>query len=273
MLHFSLLIHDDIIDRDDIRYGVANITGRYLDIYRPTVEDEAELRHYSQSAAILGGDVIISSAYQMILNSPAADNLKIKAMRLLGDGIFDVCGGELLDTEAAFKAFSETNSLTIARYKTASYSFVAPLLTGAVMANASQDQLDLLQAYAENLGVAYQLTDDLIGSFGDESVTGKSSLGDIREAKHTFLAEQHLKTLDESQQEQFWQVFGNSNASHQEIDNLKQAMVDSGAREATQRYIDRLALEAQTALDRLGLNEESHSHFSDLITKATRRQF
>ena len=66
LLHQFLLIHDDIIDRDHIRYGVENITGRYKVLYKPYVKNASDLEHYSNSAALLAGDLLHSGAHQLI---------------------------------------------------------------------------------------------------------------------------------------------------------------------------------------------------------------
>lgn len=273
LLHLSLLVHDDIIDRDDVRYGIPNLTGSYMTIYQSAVSDDDDRRHYSQSAAILSGDVLLSSAYQLIVSSQIDDKLKIAALRLLGEGIFEVCGGELLDTEAAFKAFADTDAMTIARYKTASYSFILPLVTGAALAGANSEQLQLLRTYAETLGIAYQLTDDLIGSFGDEHITGKTTLGDIHEAKHTYLVERHIETLTPDEAKSFWEIFGHPDVSDKDVAQLKQQIIDSGAKSVTEQYIEDLSQQARQSVHKLNCNQSYVADFMALIDRSTKRIF
>ncbi len=89
--------------------------------------------------------------------------------------------------------------MTIAEQKTASYSFVSPLTMGAILAGASEDQRDLLKHFGTSIGIAYQLRDDIIGIFGNEEVTGKSSEGDIKEGKRTLLIDEFYKRATEEQ--------------------------------------------------------------------------
>lgn len=272
LLHIGLLIHDDIIDRDNIRYGAPNVTGQYHAIYGQLGLTKDNLSHYSNSAAILAGDLMISEAYQMIMQSKVNDADKLTATRLLGQGMFDVAGGELLDTESAFRVDAKADALVIARYKTASYSFVTPLLTGAEIAGANTDQISLLRTYAIALGIAFQLADDLLGVFGNEEETGKSNTGDIREGKYTFLVEQCLKLMSTDEKTVFEKYFGNSDSTPEEIEIIRKIMIGSGARQKTEESILKYATQARQALEGLLLEDRYYNQFNRLILKATERK-
>lgn len=99
--------------------------------------------------------------------------------------IQEVVGGELTDVESAFVHDMPFDPIKIYRYKTAGYSFVGPLLSGAYCHEESQDTIDSLRRYAISAGIAFQIHDDLLGVFGDERETGKSTLTDLREGKRT----------------------------------------------------------------------------------------
>jgi geranylgeranyl diphosphate synthase type II len=78
-----------------------------------------------------------------------------------------------------------TDVLTMTERKTAAYSFEAPLVAGALLAGADADCLHALADYGRLLGIAFQLGDDVLGTFGTERITGKSAMGDLREGKET----------------------------------------------------------------------------------------
>jgi geranylgeranyl diphosphate synthase type II len=271
LLHVGVLIHDDIIDRDYMRYGVDNIAGGYKKLYEPIIKNDAERLHFAHSAAILAGDLLISGAYQLTLESTLEPSMVLEVQRLLSKSVFEVVGGELIDTESAFRELGDIKAETVAIYKTASYSFIAPLLIGAVMAQASAEDQAYLRLFAENLGVAFQLRDDVIGVFGDEVQTGKSTTGDIREGKRTFMVEQFYQFASDEDKKSFEKYFGNQNVTSDEVDIVKGLLVSSGALAGTEEAIARYEVKAHSALDSLGLEAEYAEQFKKLIIKATRR--
>jgi geranylgeranyl diphosphate synthase type II len=268
-LHFSLLIHDDIIDRDYVRYGQENVSGRYRDIYKQYVSNEADINHYAASAAIMGGDLMLSAAHEQIAISAVSASHKANAQSLLSEGIFNVAAGELLDTEAVFAPHNDGDAMTIAKHKTASYSFVTPLLTGATLAGATEKQCEHLRCYAQSLGVAYQLHDDIIGVFGDEAQTGKSTTGDIREGKRTLLVEYALHAMTDEQTVSFRRAFGNANATDEDLHIAKQLLEASGARHKVEADITEQRQEALHEAKLMGLSAENEARLAALAKKVT----
>lgn len=265
MVHVAMLIHDDIIDRDTIRYGIKNVQGRYEDHYAPFIADKTERTHMSQSAAILAGDVLISDSYRLLSKVDRPPEVITKAMTIFSNGIFEVVGGELLDTESAFLPDGIISAEVVARYKTASYSFISPLTMGALLAGASEEQTNYLHQYAEYLGVAYQLRDDLLGVFGDEAKTGKSTSTDIIEGKRTYLIEQFRQCGTEAQQKQFFSIFHNSDASENEIAQARTILLESGAKVRVDEEIDSLRNKAEQLIDLLEISEQSKTVFHKLL--------
>jgi len=271
LLHLSMLIHDDIIDRDTTRYGVDNITGTYEKLYANQVLNNDDLRHYAQSVALLAGDLLISATYQLIGSTPISARKILAVQRLFGKSIFEVAGGELLDTESVFRPIGEIDAKTIAYYKTASYTFIGPLMTGALLANAPiNDQLQL-SLFAEYLGIAYQIKDDLIGVFGDEKNTGKSSTSDLREGKKTFLIEQFLILGNKKQIEQFYAYFGVHSMTIPQVQILKDLLVESYAKKAVENAIDVYVEKAKETLVNINLTQEHQDVLDNLITMAILR--
>jgi geranylgeranyl diphosphate synthase type II len=263
LTHLALLIHDDIIDRDLVRYGVLNITGQFMDAYSNLIHDESERRHYAESAAIIAGDLLLSDAYVLAGESGAKD---------LHEALFDVLGGGLLDAEAVFRE-DRAHPLLIAEQKTASYSFVGPLLTGARLAGATVQQCSRLRRLAEQLGIGFQLRDDLIGVFGDEAVTGKSTDGDLREGKFTVLIEEFFKTADPASQKKFSGIFGKRDADSDDIARARQLLASSGAKAAVERQIGQYREEALKILKDLHLKPEYDEAFTSLIDLCLNRDF
>jgi len=271
LLHVAMLIHDDIIDRDDIRYGVKNVAREYLDHYEEIIENTEDRRHYAESAAILAGDLLISEAFVLVTETDAQPAVVLAAQRLLSKAMFQVIGGELLDTEAAFRGIDSADPLVIAEQKTASYSFVSPFLMGATLAGAAPEQLETLQRFGEQLGIAYQLRDDIIGIFGDEGITGKSTDGDIREGKRTFLIEEFYKLSDETQRVTFDALFGRHDLNDDAIAVVKNLLIESGAKEAVEVLIAAYREHTHALLATLQMDDIHRTKFSDLIDLCLKR--
>lgn len=267
LMHTAMLMHDDIIDNDFIRYGQENIAGRYQRTYRKQPDGD----HLALSAALLAGDINLSAAYELVLESGFSAGQKVAVQTLLAEALFHVIGGELLDTDAKAYPPEETDPLDIAATKTAHYSFVTPLLAGAVLAGADEHELSGLTDFGMSLGIAYQLADDLLGVFGDETVTGKSSLGDIREGKRTWLHQAALQKATKAQRAVLEAEYGNPNLSEEAAESVRSIMRKTGAKRGAEKLIASYADEAQQAIHKLGISHESRGVLAELVGQATNR--
>lgn len=271
LLHASLLMHDDIIDRDYVRYGVQNVAGGYRKEYLELVQDPTERTHFANSAALLSGDLLLSGSYQLITQSTLSAADRILAQQLMSDAIFEVAGGELLDTESTFRPNGAIPSELVSTYKTASYTFVTPLLIGATLAGIATEQTVLLRIFGETLGTAFQLQDDLLGVFGDTKQTGKSTMGDLREGKRTYMVEQFYAHADPAQQKAFATLFGQETLSAAEAEILRGLLIESGAKQRTEEAIAGYVNRARQSLSQLAVSETCREQFAQLIEIAVRR--
>lgn len=272
LLHLAMLIHDDIIDRDFVRYGVKNVAAQYLDHYETLLKNGRDKEHFAQSAAMLSGDLLISEAFILITETQANPSAILSAQRLLAKAIFHVIGGELLDTEASFKGIAAAHPLVIAEQKTASYSFVTPFLMGAALAEAPQAQRELLQELGQQVGIAYQLRDDVIGVFGNEALTGKSSEGDIREGKRTVLIDEFYRRASQPQRAHFDSVFGHQDASSDDVASVRQLLIESGAKDALESMIEAYHDHSSTLIEQLTVDQAHKDAFRHLIQLCLQRE-
>lgn len=268
LLHLGLLVHDDIIDRDDLRYGQANITGVYKQRFAAKT-NEAE--HYAMSSALLAGDLLISGSYQLALQANLQPDIATSVTQLLGNAIFDVAGGEFLDTIAVFSAIEDFDSLHIADFKTASYSFITPLLIGATVAKADKQAQELLRQLGKMLGVAYQLSDDLLGTFGDPQRTGKPVDSDILEKKRTYLLQQTFVRCTPSQRQKLAIILDKSDMSQSDIQFVRKIMIQSGAKDHVEATMQMCAKEGKKYLHALELDTQHTKLLEALIDKAVWR--
>ncbi|WP_416351947.1 polyprenyl synthetase family protein [Subtercola sp. RTI3] len=189
LLHTALIVHDDVIDRDFIRRGGVNVSGVYRDIAQTAGIPIPAAEHRGLSVAVIAGDLALFNAYRLIDRSGVGELMRSRLHDIFDEAMFASAAGELLDVD-----FSQLKSMPtveevvdMERLKTAVYSFESPVEAGAVLAGASDEAVRALAGFGRNIGIAYQIVDDLLGVFGDEAATGKTTIGDLREGKRTVL--------------------------------------------------------------------------------------
>lgn len=189
LLHTAFLLHDDVIDGDTVRRGRPNVAGEFSAdaVFRGA--DAARALLWGQSAAILAGDLLLHAATQRIARLSTAEPARSLILDLLDRAVFVTAAGELADVGLAtgLSGGRIEDVLAMTEQKTAEYTVAAPLAAGAALAGAGEELRDLLAGYGRLVGTAFQLGDDLLGVFGEESVTGKSTSSDLRQGKQTSL--------------------------------------------------------------------------------------
>ena len=118
------------------------------------------------------------------------------------------------------------------------------------MARATESQLYALEEFGIKVGQAFQIQDDILGSFGDEEKTGKSTSGDIREGKKTMLVFETYKKATPEQREEFDALLGKEGMSNEEVDRVRAIFQDTGALKACQELMEHLLTTGQAALDK-----------------------
>lgn len=198
LLHTAMVVHDDVLDHDETRRGRPNLAGaRRNDMTAAGVVGKAA-EDQVLAAALLGGDLALTGAFDLIARAPIAPELRVGAIQLLVRSVTTTIGGELLDVAAELNEPTNVDALLIAELKTAAYTCSGPLMVGALLAGADEQTCAQLDRLGIALGVAFQLIDDELGVFGDPAETGKSVLSDIREGKRTELLRLSYLLADDS---------------------------------------------------------------------------
>lgn len=189
LLHTALIVHDDVIDRDFVRRGAPNLAGSYRDRALAEGGSPADAEHRGISAAVIAGDLALFNAYRLIDRSGVGDAVRGRLVEVMDDALFASAAGELIDVDYSFapEVPLVDDILAMERLKTAVYSFECPLQAGAILAGASEETVATLGDFGREMGIAYQIVDDLLGVFGTEAETGKTTIGDLREGKRTVL--------------------------------------------------------------------------------------
>ena len=248
LLQAYLLIHDDWMDADDVRRGGPSVPA----MVRSHFAGRGVSTSPVDAFAILAGDFAAGLSLDALGQVAVRPERLAAAFREMGRIQRDVVLGQMCDLQgpAGGEAPTEADVERTHALKTGSYTVRGPLALGAHLAGATAVTLQALEAFADPLGVAFQLRDDVLGTFGDPSSTGKPVTGDIRQGKGTGLvAALAALTGEESSGGLLGKVFGRPDASHEDVQAIIEQMVSSGAKRRVEARIESLLQEAMTALD------------------------
>ena len=145
------------------------------------------------------------------------------------------------------------------------------MLIGAAFAGADEDLMRGFSAFGIPLGMAFQLRDDVLGVFGDPSITGKPAGDDLREGKRTVLVGLTREALASNVGKIFDELLTSRELDAEQIAFLQQCMVDSGALAKSERMIEDMANQSLEALSQLAISEEARTNLEALVAKAIRR--
>lgn len=184
LLHYSFLLHDDVIDGDTVRRGRPNLIGQLAAEHGG---DTGRALHWARSCAILMGDLLLAEVHQIVARAELTPQKRTRALDLVAHAITDSVSGELLDVGMSDSVIEPDLStiLEMSRLKTATYSFELPLRLAAALTDAPAATEQTLARAGRHLGLAYQLHDDLLSTFGDPVTHGKDAFSDLREGKET----------------------------------------------------------------------------------------
>lgn len=276
ILHNASLIHDDQIDHDETRRGGPTFHARYRDWYKSEIiNDQERASHFGMTCAILGGDSLINVGGMSIVDANLDPEIGMKCLDYYHRGFEEIIDGVFLEIHMVNDPNTTPEMyLDMIRLKTAAL-LEKSLLMGASIARATEKQLAALSEYGVKVGQAFQVQDDILGSFGDETKTGKSNDGDIKEGKKTMLLLESIKLGTSDQKRILDKYLGKDNLTPDEVDKVRDVFRDSGALDSVRNIMTRLLIEGQEALDKADppLNEGYKQFMLDLSNFLVKRDY
>ncbi len=251
------LVHDDVMDGSATRRGFRTAHLAFADRHQAEAW-RGEQRRFGEGVAILIGDMAHVYADLMLRGVPLNvlevwDELRIE----LNVGQYlDILGTARGDTDPAA-------ARRIARYKSGKYTIERPLHVGAAVAGRYRELDDQLSAYGDPLGEAFQLRDDILGAFGESSMTGKPVGDDLREGKPTPLLAVASREADQSQQAVLDRI-GEPALDDDEIEAIQDVLQATGAVSVIEDDIERLTNSALDAIELADITEEARVALVDL---------
>ncbi len=272
----AALVHDDLIDNSDTRRG-RPAAHRALENSHREAGWTGDADSFGRSSAILLGDLLVAWSDDLLESGLAAHPHAAAVRAEYARMRRDVTTGQFLDIaeESAWRANRiETHAdraLRVVSLKSAKYSIEQPLALGAALAGADPDQLTALRRFGHPLGMAFQLRDDMLGVFGDASVTGKPAGDDLREGKRTVLVALTREAVGPSSRNLIDELLGDRDLSEQQVSSLQATMVESGAVDRVETMIADYARQADRALSGARLDNAAVAELRDLARAATER--
>ena len=233
MVHNFTLVHDDIMDNDETRHGVLTTH-----------------KKFGMPLAILAGDVLFSKAFQVVSKSNLPSQSTNELVSRLSKACVDVCEGQLLDIKMAEskKIPSQNEYIKMISKKTAAL-FDVSCSMGAICAKSKTKDIANLSSFGKNLGIAFQITDDLMGVMGDPKITKKPVGNDLREGKKSLPILLAIKKAKGKNKKIILHAFGNQKAKKKEIEIAVRIVKSLGIEKSVRNQALHYAEKAQKSLN------------------------
>ena len=280
LIHTYILIEDDFMDKATARRGYPTLNATVAQMYQKYLSEEngsvnnfsafltesfnsdselkntdrlpqGDIMHFANSLAVTLSLILSHIALDIFTTADFKDSLKINALHYLHRQIQIVGHGQMFDILNEVNTHvTKEDILNVHKWKTASYTIENPLLIGAILSGMKSRDLETLRAFSIPLGVAFQIQDDIMGTFGDSEKSGKSVDSDIRDGKKTLLT-WHIEEYGTTKEKTLLHsVLGNRNATDKEIDALRNLMKSSGALQYSIDEVKRLTEQALQILEK-----------------------
>lgn len=248
----SILIHDDIIDNAYLRRGKETIHKTY----------EKELKKYKldttpTSLALCIGDLGMYYANQIIVENYKNDKNLFKILTYYNEVIIKTIKGEILDVYLPFiekndknHTLKESDIMEIYKFKTSYYTIVGPFILGMILGKSTNKEITNFKDILIDLGIAFQIKDDILGIFGNSKITGKSTSSDIEEFKQTLLYS-YIKIHKKEYLNDLFKYYGNKNKTKE----IQKLFIESGALEYTNNKMNELFNSVKYNIENLKIKE------------------
>ncbi len=267
----GFLIHDDIMDRDSMRRSEKTIFFQYKDMFEEKNKNDAY--HLGESMGISVGDFAFFLGFENLSLLPE-EKLK-RILELFSKEMLYVCLGQMDDVyfSTTDTNLSEERILSIYLYKTSRYSFSLPLMAGAILADAETDEVRKLEIIGENLGLIFQITDDLLGLYGSEEKIGKPVGSDIKENKKTLFYYYLFKNADEKDKRYLKGIFGREKINQKELNKVLSLLKKYEVEKIVTEKVTKLAKILSSQISELKVNENYKSKLLNFLEYNLNRAF
>lgn len=274
LLQSYFLVHDDWMDQDAERRGGPSVHAALERDFETLATSSkgvlplsSAVGHRAACGAVLAGDYLAALANQHLVAAAHEHKALAGVLAVFQRMQLDAVLGQQLDVIGLCR-----DAELIYRLKTSSYTVSGPLELGAVLGGAREKQLQKIRAFAEPVGIAFQIRDDLLSVFGDPQETGKPFASDLRSGKWTWVVQYALAHGSDADKAALRKCFGSATATSGQLKKGVLALDSSGARAATEAKIAELTVEASAALRRMKLADAEQALFTSAVEALVNRK-
>jgi geranylgeranyl diphosphate synthase type I len=262
LTHSFLLIHDDIIDKDDKRHGVDTVHEHYRKIAKKHFP-KIDQKHFGTSMAIIAGDLAASMANEILFESNFSSKIIVDALKQLQKVVYTTIPGEMLDVVMEAKgSATEEEILRMHEGKTAFYTFEGPLHLGLTLAgNKNRKLLKNISDYSSAVGKAFQIRDDILGVFGEAEKLGKPIGSDVTESKQTLLLLKALENGSAEQKKIVKNLLGKKDLNLTDLKKFREVIIETGALKYSEELADKFSKQAINIIKKLETKNDLPEEF------------
>jgi len=275
IIHAGWLIHDDIIDEDDMRRGGPSMHKLFKDWFKSKgVKNDFE--HLGLSIAILSGDTAVFMAKKNLVTSGLPPTVIIQVLQDFYYTMINTVYGESIDVLMSYMKSVQNMDyvLRACELKTARYTIDGPLHVGAIAAGANDKSLNSLSRFAVPVGIAFQIRDDIIGIFGTTQEIGKPAGSDLKEGKFTLLVLKALEMGSKEQKKELEGLLDKKKITANDLSLARKIIKETGSLDFAQKYAEKLVIQGKKSLDKLkGVNKDSKELLISIADYIIKRRY
>lgn len=273
VFHDFILAHDDIVDQDTMRRGAPTIHARLQSTYADLAIHDR--KHFGQALAMIWGDVLHAMAQSYIFDADISDTSKILLLKTMNEAMLDVAWGRYKQFLSDSMSIADVSLDYILEYNlwqvTGSYTFLFPLRFGYALGRDSMEVDPLMIELCRYVGILFQTGDDVIGLFGDPSITWKSNDGDITQWKKTipvYFAYHHANV---EQKSLLNALVGKQDLTTQEAEIVKAIIQEHGV-QSTKACMHKYAEKALVVIETLAYSDTYKQWWKELVEYLVARE-
>ncbi len=264
LMHAMLLVQDDIIDKAPVRRG-----GAALHLEAEKYASFTGVSTVGHDVALVLGDILFANALELVSRADICNRARNRFLGIFSSTYEMTAWGQIMDSLHSMPKklkVSDNIPLAISTLKTAHYTIYYPILMGHVLAGpGKEEEMETIRDFAIPLGLAFQIRDDILGSFGIEEDTGKPAEADLREGKLTLLVQETIENLKKSERTAFMDLLMKEKKTKKDVSLLKKTIRESDALDRTVSTLNNYSADSRECLNELKVAPKIKDVFFDLI--------